>query len=498
MEEKKININEMPKWFRVLLLLTPLIGILLIKTTLDNDFYFLYATGEYIVNHGFPHKDFLSMHSSMDIIVQQWLSTVIYYYVYKLFGKVGVLLLLYICYVIVSYLSLKLSRMITNNMFVSLICVLAADVWIAAMFIVSRPQMFTYIIMLFEMYLLEKFVQEKKIRYLCVLPVLSLLLINLHASMWAMFFVYAMPYFVNALPIKIGAWKQTPCCDYRKLLVAGIVSILPGFLNPYGIKAMLYIFSSFGVPEINDMINEMKATSFENAAGKMFFFLVGVMAVVALMRKKQNRYETRFVLLFAGSLVMALMNYKSHAYFYIFASICFSYMIQDAQVMLKVSDAKRTPAEKKRLVLLAGLFAMTVVIAVMAITTTPQKKKKSEEVVSYNQLDDVMKMIPKSDNVVLYGNFVCGQYLEFHGYHPYIDGRAELFLKANNKEYDYYIEYYKLKKGEMNCKKFLERYQFNYLVVEKERDSFLYNYLIDDNSYKQVYKSKTVNLFTKQ
>ena len=66
----------------IIIILVPFIISFFQLRIIDNDFYFLYATGEYIVKNGFPFTDMLSMHSSMKIIVQQWLSSVIFYYLY--------------------------------------------------------------------------------------------------------------------------------------------------------------------------------------------------------------------------------------------------------------------------------------------------------------------------------------------------------------------------------------------------------------------------------
>ena len=78
-----------------------------------------------------------------------------------------------------------------------------------------------------------------------IIPFISIFMVNMHASMWMMMFIFAFPYVINALPIHFGNFKQEPCCDFIKLIITGIVSFLAGFLNPYGIKAMFYIFSSF-------------------------------------------------------------------------------------------------------------------------------------------------------------------------------------------------------------------------------------------------------------
>ena len=70
-EKKKTNINNAPRWFKALMLLSVFVGSVLINTEIDADMFFMLPTGKYILENGFPVTDFLSMHSSMDIIVQQ-------------------------------------------------------------------------------------------------------------------------------------------------------------------------------------------------------------------------------------------------------------------------------------------------------------------------------------------------------------------------------------------------------------------------------------------
>ena len=55
-------------------------------------------------------------------------------------------------------------------------------------------------------------------------------------------------------------------------------------------------------------------------------------------------------------------------------------------------------------------------------------------------------------DVKLYANNDNGSYYVFDGYHPYMDGRVEVFVKANNKKYDVMNEYYKLTRGKNKTK----------------------------------------------
>ena len=74
--------------------------------------------------------------------------------------------------------------------------------------------------------------------------------------------------------------------------------------------------------------------------------------------------------------------------------------------------------------------------------------------------------------------------MEYMGYKCYIDPRAEVFYKSNNKKEDILVEYVNL--GTLvNPKNFLEKYNFDYLLVSKS-DS-LYYYLKNLN-YSIIYE----------
>ena len=106
-------------------------------------------------------------------------------------------------------------------------------------------------------------------------------------------------------------------------------------------------------------------------------------------------------------------------------------------------------------------------------------------------------MAEEKDEVVLFTGFDYGQYMEFKGFHPYIDGRAELFLKDNNHEADYLKEYYNLLAGKLDCEEFINKYGFNYLVVEKQ-EKHLYKYLENNEKFERVLSDKKLSLFRRK
>ncbi len=508
MNEKRIGVNSLPKGFRLFFLLLPLLGLFTIGRELDNDFFFLYPTGQYIIENGFPVKDFLSMHTGMNIIVQQWLTDVIFYFIYSHFGKAGMIAFLYICYILFCAVMYKLLFRISENHFISCMMALCSGFLMSFLFITTRPQSITIILIALELFALESFVKTKKTAYLFILPVISVLLINLHSSMWLMMFVFALPYAFGALKIKLKKYSQEPCCSFVKLLICGTVCFALGFANPYGIKAMTYLFSSFGIDYINSSISEMEAMSFSSFAGKLLFGVMGIMLAVFIARKKRA-FTPRFVLLFVGTAVLSLMNYKSVAYFIIGGFAAFTYFIADLEPTLKITDGEKTKADKRKVLLLScALVAALGLLAVAAVAspalsnsenevnvTENGEEPKSTRLEDYAALDEICEILKKENGeITLYTGFNYGQYMEFKGFHPFIDGRAELFLEKNNGENDYLKEFVDLKSAKLYYKDFLGKYNFNYIIVT-QKEAVLSSALEHDGDYEKLYDSVGVDLY---
>ena len=93
----------------------------------------------------------------------------------------------------------------------------------------------------------------------------------------------------------------------------------------------------------------------------------------------------------------------------------------------------------------------------------------------------------KRKEMRVYTGYNDGGYMEFRGYRPYLDPRAEVFLESNNGKEDVLLEWMNVKDGEEKRKEFLEKYNFDYIVVRGEGDP-LYRDKID--GYEVLYRSE--------
>lgn len=492
----------------------PFVSLLMAKWRIDNDTYWIIKTGEYICNNGIPTKDFLTMHKTMDLVVQQWAADVIFYKLYSLMGFIGPMLLVLVMYGVFLALMKKLCLQISNKPIMASIAAFVAGVSMTQFF-VTRPQIFTYSIILIELLCLERFVKDGKYRHLAVLPVLSVLEVNLHASMWTMLFIILLPYFVNALPLKIKG-RSIACCKLLHLIVTAIVMGVAGLITPYGIKGLSFLFTTSIGNKVNSSIMELHPFTFKLSLDAMSDYVVLAIVLCTYLFYKKGKTTIRYILLTVGTCAMMFTYIKLIPYFVICAIPTLLAYIDNVDFVgtfkrLVAEDKKKNEGKKQPKLLipitvtLITVFSLFIVGFVgQSIYSEASKFIKNDGadkgIIALDEAIDAMQTdidLCNVDDLRLFNGFNAGAYLEFKGYTTYIDPRADSFVEEANHEFDYLTEYSKVAKGEKNYKKVFDKYGFNYALVCRSSEKPLYVNLKNDKDYELIFKNKNYAVFKK-
>ena len=207
---KKWNPN---KEVRLFLLFMPIL-LFFVTFKIDNDFWFLISTGKTILNKGFITIEPFTIHEGLVFLPQQWLTDIIFYLLYSKLGIYGIFFFLMFINIIVIFIMYKLCLLITNNKIkLSLLITIITDFLLEILVFTTRPQVFDILFLLLELYLLELYIKKKKNKYLIGLPIISLLMINLHASIWPMIFVILFPYYLGKIKLKYFTSTRLKCCS---------------------------------------------------------------------------------------------------------------------------------------------------------------------------------------------------------------------------------------------------------------------------------------------
>lgn len=452
----------------------------------EYDIFFLLRYGEQVLNHGFPVTDFLSLHQGFDFVMQQWLSSVIFYIFYKLFGHYGLILIVNLVNLLILYMLYRFCMLLSNqNYKISILLTCITDLLLETNFMIPRPFIFDFLLLIMVLYIMEIFYRKKSSKVLLWLPLLSLFQINLHSSTWFLLFLFMLPYVVS-----IGYEKIKQKEDKRIYKVLGImlVMFLMGFINPYGIKNITYLFTSYGNQYINELVIEMFPPVINDPSSIYGFFTFVIMGCVLgiYIYYKKGRLPLRYALLLLGVTYLSLSHIRNLSLYIIGAIPPLAFYLKD--VLRKDYSVEASAAYKRYYKVIVGVLC----IFIVAVVFTVNNKFTNE----LEKGVDYLLANYKKEDIILYANYNNGSYCEFRGLKPYIDGRAEIFLKTNNKKEDILKEYYLLSNDHLDYKKFVEKYQFTHLILSK--DETLYHYISNDKNYTRIYRGEEYEIYEKK
>ena len=467
---KKIDFSKAMKYLIAFLL--PMLVVMGINHYLDNDSWDVLAEGRYIVENGIYHEDVLSMHEGFHATVQNYGFATIFYLIHSALGAPGIYLAMLVLNFVILFLLYKICMLLSNkNVKLSLILMAATDVVLAFGFIVTRAQMIDYVVFLALIYVMELFIKTGKIKHLLWIPLFSVAMINLHASSWWMLFAIMVAYIVGG----IKNYKLWP------LILAFVVSLLLGFLNPYGIEMILTIFNGYGSMAGLDFVKELRP--FNPLVGYNLIFFLAVVVGVVLQIFAKNKTKVRHLLLFFGFLFMGLTSLKGFSEVILVLFFPLAYVYKDfkfPQIFDNVKIGKAVAVWTG--LLLAGVTLCVLVMVTINIPNRPERAM----VEAMDTIDREVGGKNKKD-LKVYVGYNQGGYVEYRGYPAYLDPRGEYFVKAVNKKEDILQEYIDVKNGKIKVSDFLTKYDFDFLLVEEYYEEALSN--LNDERYELIYSS---------
>ena len=249
-----------------------------------------------------------------------------------------------------------------------------------------------------------------------------------------------------------------------------------GFINPYGIESIKYLFNSYGFSKINNLVGEMRAVTMAENNGKIIFMVIFLMLYSFYRNKGYNKI--RFFLLFIGLSYLALCHYKGIIFLGIIMPLILGYNFQknkkDCDIKLRLMD--------KEIYLSCIVGCLIYIIFFIPLKDGVEIKEFAD------YLDE-----NTSHDIKLFTGYNDGAYMEYRGYKCYIDPRAEVFLKNNNHVEDIINEYYDLETSKLDPREFLQKYNFDYLLVDENSRLLLYE-LRNNQHYEKIMSKKNIKL----
>ena len=489
MKKKKLYIT-----FSILLII---IILLTVTKQMQNDTFFTIATGNHIIQDGYDNMDHLTWHGNLEFFKLRWAFDVAIAFIYNVFGYAGIYAFIVIttCAIALSLFYILIKQ--KNNVIISFLATAIIMLLLTPSgFITGRGQIVSYLLLLWEVYFIEKLINTKQKRYYLALFVISVLIVNFHASVWNMTVILVMPYLAEAIMYRIFKNKgilqkiTTESISIKVLIVAIICLILGSFLSPIGTYTYTYMFKIIG--EIStSFIAEMQKTDIISTVG----MLLGLIIIDVLMLATKTKMKLSDILLFFGLYFMAILARRNQALLYLIGVIPVVRLITNFFAMY---DKDNLLEKLNEFCSKTSVLACLTVVIVIGLSSNLVTRIKEKYVNEKTYPVEAVKYIKENldyKNMKIYNGYNYGSYLELEGIQAFLDSRAEIFTEKFNNV-TILKDWYETSKGTVNYNDTFEKYGIDYAIIE---DSEIINtYISVDEKYEKVFDDENFSIYVKK
>lgn len=520
-----------------------IVGIVI--KTLQNDTYYTIKLGEYILNHGIDMVEHFAWHEGLIYTYPHWLYDVFIYLIYHAFGFYGIyvssILLGIVLGLSIYYVSSKISKNNLISFFVTLLVM-----WLGKEYITARAQLVTFILFVWTIYFIEKFLDTKKIRYALGLILIPIMISNVHAAVFPFYFVLYLPYigeyiiallkehsdiltklFIKSdeLEIKklskkeVRTKKEEEKLDIYKrrvevnkqrlvgkikereekigkeykviihkrdnvkwLILVMVICAFTGLVTPIGDTPYTYLLHTMQGNTTGN-INEHLPLILWNTRSAITIFVIYF--VLLIFTKTKVRLSDLF--LAGGLIVLTFMSRRQLSMVLFIGVFAINNLISD---FLKLYDNEEDFEIVKYYITtwIGQLISYALVTIVTVCLLLKSKDTKIVNDASYpveacNYIVNNLDI----DNIKLFNDYNYGSYLMYRGIPVFIDSRADVYdPKFNGLEDDIFQDYISL--SGLNCYYENKFEHYGITHVMSYANSKLSLYLSHDDNYKELYK----------
>lgn len=455
----------------VFLLFTMSLFLLLFLIS-DSDYYWHIKAGEYMFNNGILKEDVFSWYVQGKYwMSHEWLYEICLYGLKYIFGNLHMLIYGFGCiFLLFLILFFGNKEGYKKNIPFSMVWIILFLILIG--FIQARPHLFSFNLLALTIWFLYDLYKDEKSKKIYFLPLISILWSNVHGGSSSLIYLLCILFFIVGLfNFNFGKFKANRFSKSQllKYLIIGIISFMCISINIHGIKMLIYPYQNMADSVMLNNIVEWQPTNLNIMSHYLYFILLLVVVITMLISKKKIEFID--LMLFSFSMYLGLKSIRFWSYTYIIMSfVIFNYI-------------NKRKYDKGSCLCICSVGI--IFISMFKLNYSSINKNINTRGLSDKIIQSINKEKPKR----LYNMYNYGGELIYNDIDVFIDGRADLYSEYN------YVDYLNISKLEKDYIKLIDKYNFDYFLVDKEYP--IYTYLKYNDNYKKIIEEENVILYKK-
>lgn len=462
-----------------------LIFVLLIsKIPLQNDTLFDIKLGEKYLTEGINTNDDFSIHENLKYVSHHFLVNIITFLVYNTFGFVGLYLLEILLTLVIAFLFFTANKIFLKNTKLAYFAIFIEMLFMLP-FISVRAQMYSYILFLIEIICIEKFLNTKNFKYITVVSILPLFIINLHAGTIFFYFIIIGVYLLGY--IKVNTQKLVNDEERKKNLKYLFIPIIVGsilmFINPFGIDSVTYSLKTLDNTFISENISEFQPSNISNFLIAFVYMFIWI-NIYIFTKKKIKTYQ---MLLLYGTMFMTLISIRHFSLMVIVSATNMEHLFN---VILQMYNAYINGVKKEKIknmnIMICSVYIVVIFVTTAFLGRTDSYEFLPEENYPLEAMNYINENIPEDSRI--FNEYTWGSLMMLNNRKVFIDSRCDLYTSEYNKGTKVAIDYIDAIRCKKDFNKIFEKYNIDYLFIST--DSNLYYNVENNPNYETLYKDK--------
>jgi hypothetical protein len=240
----------------------------------------------------FPYRDLFSYTPTKTLwVYHEWLTGVLFYFIYRYAGDAGLQLLRYVLVLATLYLVYLTSVRRGGTPLFACIALVPAMLLMCFGYVPVRAQVLTYFFFILSLFILEGFRLSQRWSILLWLPPILVLWSNFHGGFVAGIGLISL----YAIGEGFAGRKYIP------IVAAGILAAATTIINPYGIQYWTFILSAVTLPrpDINEWISVLGALKNNIYVFPAYLFIVMSILCIVVCAVRQRKDYADFMVIVA-------------------------------------------------------------------------------------------------------------------------------------------------------------------------------------------------------
>lgn len=535
-KRKKFNIN----FTIVAIILIAIFCVCITPRTLQNDTFYSIKIGELIKNNGIDMMDHFSWHENLSYTYPHWLYDFLTYFIYLIAGFKSIYIVTCILSALLGISVFLVNSKTTKSKPISFIITIGV-MYALKPYIAARAQLVTFILFIWELYCIERFIENKKIRYAITLVIISTLIANLHVATWPFFFILFLPYIaeyiisvvsdiviykktkklvikhkmkvaqknnnierIKELQIKLNELeeknekikqkrKDTNKNSYKILLnkndnvkfliIVMVICAFTGLLSPTGDTPYTYLYKTMKGNTTENISEHQPLTLINNT--EAICTLVILISILTFTKTKIKLSDLFFV---GGLCYLMFTSRRQFSMLVLIGSVVLGRLVVDMITRYSKNGLKDVDDVVKNNLVLVLLTILMGIFSYNSIKPVLDDKFVSEKSYPVSACDFILENIDLG-TAKFYNEYNYGSYMLFRGIPVFIDSRADLYAPefSGNKDEDIFSDFINTSSISKYYEDTFEKYNITHVILGKKSKTNLIINKSHDENYKEIY-----------